>query len=168
MEFGQSNREKIMDLHKSYQLTRFRGAIVMIILAILVGIFLRFTDIIQASMEEVSVEINLISMQQMIRDHNYLEKGKDMQCKLLDDPELFLFASNPMSESKPDQQRSGSWEYDSKKHQLTYAVRSTVFFRSKFGQKIVLDLYCNKGVVLVKKNPFQWCHNKGILGCKNW
>ncbi len=158
----------MIDFSKPYHLTGFRLVVVIIIAALLIGLFLRFAGVIQASMEEISIELNLMSMQQMVRDQNLMSKDQDQQCKYLDNPDLFLFVSNPMAESTPDKQTPGSWAYDNKSHQLTYFVRSTDYFRSKFGHKIVLDLYCKQGVVVFKKSPFQWCHDKRIWGCGDW
>lgn len=155
----------MMDLHKSYQLTRFRLAVVIIIVAVLIGALLRFFETIQASIEQVSVNMNLISAQQLIRDQNLMTQNTDKTCSYLGHPDLFIFSG---SNDTSKEEIPGSWSYDPKKHQLTYYVRSTAYFRSNIGQKIRLDLYCDKGVVLMKRSTYQWCNDKRIFGCGEW
>jgi hypothetical protein len=120
----------------------------------LIGALLRFFEMIQASLEEMSVEINVMSLQQMIRSHNAETQAGDLQCTYLNKPDAFTFANS-----------KNGWQYDAAKHQLIYSVRSKRYFSSENVQKIVLELYCNKGAVFFKKTPFQWCHEKRLWGC---
>lgn len=158
----------MININKSYRLSRFNLAVVLCIIAILTGVFLRYFDIIQASIEEVSVEINLLNMKQMIHAQNFISEKKDTQCKLLDDPNLFPTIDLSGKEAGKQQMVPGTWQYDAQKHQITYSVRSKHFFRSELGQKIVIDLYCKDGRVLFVQNKFQWCRDKKIWGCIAW
>lgn len=157
----------MIDIKKSYQLTRFKLAIVLIILALLTGFFLRFFDLIQASIEQMALEINLMNMQQMIREQNLMTRDQDKSCAFLNNPNLFESAyADP--EQSPHQQKPGEWHYDAKTHQLAYLVRSKRYFRSKNDHQLIIELYCNKGVVQVRKQPFVWCQDKRLWGCSQW
>lgn len=158
----------MINIKKSYRLSRFNLAIVLCIIAILTAVFLRYVNVIQASIEEVSVEINLLNMKQMIHAQNYISEKKDTQCQYLDDPNLFPTTDLNGKEKGKQQIVPGTWQYDSKKHQLTYSTRSKQYFRSDLGQKIVVDLYCKEGKVIFIPNKFQWCRDKKIWGCMAW
>lgn len=154
------------EMRKSYRLSRYHCGIVLIL--ILIGVFLRFFELIQASIEEVSVEINLLNMQQMLHYQNLLSESKDQQCTFLDKPDLFQQLSAGIPDSSTDKAVPGSWYYDAKKHQLIYHVRSKNYFRSEFTQEIIIVLYCNHGVISFKQSSFKWCRDKKIWGCSSW
>lgn len=156
------------EMRKSYRLSRYHCGIVLILILILIGLFLRFFELIQASIEEVSMEVNLLNMQQMLHYQNLLSKSKDPQCTFLDKPDLFQQFSADVPDSSVDKATPGSWHYDSIKHQLIYHVRSKHYFRSEFKQKIIIVLYCNHGVISFKQSSFKWCRDKTILGCRSW
>jgi hypothetical protein len=157
----------MIDIKKSYRLSRVHLVISLIVVLILMGFMLRFFDMIQASIEQVSVDINLLNMQQMIHFQDLLTHSKNSQCKILDNPDLFQQIS-PSSDSSESKSTPGTWQYDSQKHQITYNVRSTSYFRSKTNQKIVVDLYCKEGVVVFKEQSYHWCHDKKVWGCSAW
>lgn len=154
----------MIDIKKSHRLSHFHLVLALILVFFLIGLFLRFFDMIQASVEEVSVEMNLLNMKQMLHFQNLLTKSNDPNCNILDKPDLFQQSADS-SESKTI---PGTWQYDLGTHQIIYNVLSKGYFRSKIGQKIVINLYCNKGTVIIKESSFQWCHDKQIWGCHAW
>jgi hypothetical protein len=155
-------------LSKSSQLSRLRVVIVLIVVFLLITLLLRFYQMTEASLEEVAVNLNIISMQQMMHDQSLLTATKDPKCSYLEKPDL-LQTLSPITADQPSaESTSGHWYYDVHKNQLTYKVKSTLYFRSDLGKKVVIELYCNKGIVRFKVNRFQWCHNKTISGCSQW
>lgn len=158
----------MIDIKKSYSLSRFHLILSLIIILFLMGLLLRFFDMVQASIEEMSVEINFLNMQQMMHYQNYLTKSKDNHCTILDKPDFFQQISPSGSGSSESKTTPGAWQYDPAKHQITYNVQSKNYFRSEIGQKIVINLYCKEGSVVFKENSFQWCHDKKLWGCRSW
>lgn len=156
------------NIRKSYRLSRFHLVLALIVILLLMGLLLRFFDMIQASIEEVSVEINLLNMQQMMHIQNILTKSKDPHCNILDKPDLFQQIDPSAAGSSKTKAIPGTWQYEPEKHQITYNVISKSYFRSEISQKIVIDLYCNKGIIVFKEKSFQWCHDKKIWGCRAW
>ena len=155
-------------LRRSYQLSRFHLAIVICLLAILVAVFLRYASMVEASLEQVSVQINLLNLQQMTRFQNMLTQQSDPHCSYLNKPDLFTSIGIAGMEVSPVDNRSGAWQYDPRGHRLTYFVRSKRYFKSDNGQKIDIDLYCKQGLVFFKVSRFQWCQDKRIWGCAAW
>lgn len=158
----------MIDLKKSYRFSRFHFILLLIIVLLLMGVLLRFFDMIQASLEEVTVESNLLNMRQMLHIQNLLTKSKDPQCKFLDEPDLFQQINPATTNSAESNTTPGTWVYDPKEHKITYNVRSKNYFRSEIAQKVVVSLYCKEGVVVFKEKSFQWCQDKKMWGCSAW
>lgn len=148
-----------------YHLSKFHKILVLIICCILITVLMRFFDIFEASMEELSVEISIMNTRQMIYYQNILSKSSSDGCAFLNDPN-FLGSSSSLEGDM--EANNSAWKYDNKKHLLIYNVRSKRYFRSQLKQKIVLALYCKKGIIQMKASKFQWCQNKAIWGCKSW
>lgn len=156
-----------MDFKKSYHASRLHLVISIILVLLLMGFLLRFFDMIQASLEEASVDINLLSLQQWIHFQDLLTRSKNSQCKFLDNPILFknIGYQNKSAESESI---PGTWHYNAKNHKITYNVRSKSYLRSEIEQKIIIDLYCKEGKVVFKERSFRWCRDKKIWGCSEW
>jgi hypothetical protein len=138
-------------------------------MALLVGVFLRFFSIIQASIEQVSVDVSFLNFQQMIRYQNMVSGSKDKNCKILENPSLFKGMGIDGLDTLGDARAtSGGWSYDSKNHSLSYTVHSNSYFRSKIDHKIVIGLYCKNGVVGFNVSDYQWCRDKRFWGCQSW
>lgn len=155
-------------LRRSFSLTRFHLAVLVCILLILLGVLISFFDVIEASMEEAALEINLGTMKRMMQIHNLVSQEHDSHCSFLDNPDLFPQVNALAQEASQEQQKDGQWQYDAKNHQLTYFVRTRNFFRSKFERKVVINLYCTKGMVVFHISPFNWCREKTLWGCAAW
>lgn len=134
----------------------------------LVAVFLRYVVILGAIAEQFSFQNSLTSINMMMNVQTILMKGDGAQCSFLDKPNLFdqvNITDIDYSKSKPV---SGTWQYDASKHQLSYYVRNTLFFRSKFDNKIIIDLFCENGRVFFKVSHFIWCSDMSLLGCAVW
>ncbi|WP_133134262.1 hypothetical protein [Legionella santicrucis] len=155
-------------MKKSYRLSSVHIVVLFILVVLLIGIFIRFLDLMQASIEEVSVQSTLFNMQQFARFQSSFSETKNPECTFLNKPDLFRQFNVRSADSSSAKNVPGSWIYDSKKHQLIYNVRSRNYFKSKYSQQMVIDLYCNQGNAIFKVDSFQWCHDKKIWGCTVW
>ncbi|WP_129556793.1 hypothetical protein [Legionella sainthelensi] len=155
-------------MKKSYRLSRGPIIVLLLLVVLLIGLFIRFLDLIQASIEEVSVQSSLLNMQQLMHFQGSFSETKNPECTFLNKSDLFQQFNVSSSDSSSVKNTPGSWVYDSKKHQLIYIVRSRSYFKSKHPQQMVIDLYCNQGNVIFKVDSFQWCHEKKIWGCTAW
>jgi hypothetical protein len=167
VEFGFIGKAAVIDLKKSYRLSRFGLALVICIMAVLVGVILRYFEEIQASVEQVAVDLSLLNMKQMVDTQNLITKTGGTECAVLDKQDVF-FKGEQRAADVGTEVQPGDWQYDAQQHQLTYFVRSTHYFKSKFGQKIIIDLSCKEGRIFFKASSFQWCRDKAFWGCKDW
>lgn len=154
------------NMKKSYHLSRGPIIVLLLLVVLLIGLFVRFLDLMQASIEEVSVQSTLLNMQQLMHFQSSLTKNQE--CTFLNKRDLFQQFNVSSADSSSVKNTPGSWAYDFKKHQLIYNVRSSGYFKSKHPQQMVIDLYCNQGNVIFKVDSFQWCHDKKIWGCTVW
>lgn len=158
----------MINIMKSYRLSRFHLSVVLCVILLLVGILLRYFDMIQATMEKTTVETNLNDIMRMMHAQNLLSIATDRNCSFLNDPNLFPQASRNVSDETGNQGSNRGWEYNEKNHALTYFVRTRTFFSSRVAQKIIIHLYCKKGRVVFKVSPYKWCHKMSLWGCAVW
>ena len=158
----------MINIRKSYQLAQFHLAVIICVLGIFVGLFLRFFVILEATAERLSFQNSLASINVMMNVQTILMKGNGAQCPFLDRPNLFEQVNTTDLDYSKSKQVSGTWQYDAFKHQLSYYVRSTQFFSSKLSNKIVIDLLCNNGRVFFKVSHFMWCSDMRLFGCAAW
>ena len=143
----------MINIMKSYRLSRFHLSVVLCVILLLVGILLRYFDMIQATMEKTTVETNLNDIMRMMHAQNLLSIATDRNCSFLNDPNLFPQASRNVSDETGNQGSNRGWEYNEKNHALTYFVRTRTFFSSRVSQKIIIHLYCKKQKEPIKIHP---------------
>ena len=78
---------------KSYRLSRFHLSVVLCEILLLVGILLRYFDMIQATMEKTTVETNLNDIMRMMHAQNLLSIATDRNCSFLNNPNFKDFGT---------------------------------------------------------------------------
>ncbi|MBL7480975.1 hypothetical protein [Legionella bononiensis] len=155
----------MINLGRSYQLSRVHLAIVLCLIAILAGTLLSYFELLEATVEKTTVSMNLNMITNLVHSKSILLKQTNPDCSYLNEPDFILQASGFAS---PELQESGYWQYNPVLHQLTYKVRGKRYFWSKNDHQIVVDLYCNKGIVEFTVSSYRWCQDMRLWGCHEW
>ncbi|KTD50714.1 hypothetical protein [Legionella quateirensis] len=155
----------MINLGRSYEFTRMHLAIVLCLIAVLVGTLLRYFEVLEATVERTTVSMNLNTIMQLAHSQSILLKQTDPDCSYLNNSDYIFQASGFAS---PEDQESGYWQYNPVLHQLTYKVRGKRYFWSNIDQKIVVDLYCDKGIVEFTVSSYRWCQDMRLWGCHEW
>lgn len=153
--------------------SRYPLGIFILISAILFWVMLRYFAMIQANIESISFYNNIEMMKDLFYFQQILAKSGKNQCEVLDRQDLFKERKSghglivlPLNTNRSH--FSPKWRYDAKTHELIYQVFGSSYFRSVFGQKIMVHLTCVDGNIDMKFSSHQWCQDMAFWGCRKW
>lgn len=158
---------------KIHRLFRFHSILVILVLAGLGWLMLRYFEMWEVYVEKISFKNNLQLIERMLFVNQHLSKPTRHACEQLNDPALF--AQPPVEKGigmalmGNKSQSSHKWHYDAKRHVLTYEVRSSQrYFRSPTPKAIDIHFYCENKAIKFTVSRHQWCQKMNIFYCKKW
>lgn len=157
----------------AFRLRRYQVSILIILTAGTIWWLYLYADAIKAQVEKFSFHISLISIHKTLYIQEIFRHDKnEKNCNYLNSKKIFLdiiSGNNAMGlPNTPLPFTFKNWKYFPKEHRLIYYVDHTRYFRSKNGDKILLNFICHNSKIVVDISPYQWCKDMRLWGCAKW
>lgn len=157
-------------MHWSKRNQMIRLLVYFLLLTLIVLLAMRYL-MLRASLEQLTVELNLRNVRVMLPVHSRLQ-GEKGNAKPLNSvfPFLTELGLEPLVVIGAETTLApGEWGYDKKAKRLVYRIQHPNYFRSMLGLPLIVgDFFLIGDDLQLKVYTYQWCRNKGIWGCDEW